>query len=160
MVDFIRELGLELLPGEGGYFKRVYPLESESSVLDSSFSIIYYCIDGNSHSSLHRLSSDEIWTFFGGGSAEQLRLFPDGSCELLRLGSDIRAGEVFQTVVPAGVWQATRTLGVEQSLFSCTVIPAYEDAQYTHGRYEDLISCYPERETLIRRFISPDQLER
>jgi predicted cupin superfamily sugar epimerase len=43
----------------------------------------------------------------------------------LRLGGDLDIGDLPQTVVPRGVWQAARSLG-RWTLVGCTVAPAFE----------------------------------
>ncbi len=57
----IEQLGLEPLPGEGGFFKRVHSFMKEDRLLGS---VIYYLITEESYSSLHYLSTDEVWFFF------------------------------------------------------------------------------------------------
>ena len=37
-----------------------------------------------------------------------LLLYPDGHDEVVRLGTDLAAGERVQMVVPRGVWQGSR----------------------------------------------------
>jgi predicted cupin superfamily sugar epimerase len=41
------------------------------------------------------------------------------------LGSDLRAGERPQAVVPAGIWQAAASLGA-WTLVGCTVAPGFQ----------------------------------
>lgn len=45
--------------------------------------------------------------------------------ELFRLGPDLGAGQTLQAVVPAGAWQAAKSLGA-WTLVSCVVAPAFE----------------------------------
>lgn len=79
----IEHLGLEPLPGEGGFFKRVHSFMQEGRLLGS---VIYYLITEESFSSLHYLSTDEVWFFLEGDALDQLVLNSDGSHELRRLG--------------------------------------------------------------------------
>ena len=45
-----------------------------------------------------------------------LLLYPDGHDEVVRLGTDLAAGERVQMVVPRGVWQGSR--------LRCRLLPA------------------------------------
>jgi predicted cupin superfamily sugar epimerase len=46
-----------------------------------------------------------------------------------RLGTDVAGGSVVQAVVPAGSWQAARSLGA-WSLVGCIVAPAFDFAGF------------------------------
>jgi len=166
---------LEPLPREGGYFRRTYRSDlilppgvredgtamSHAGGGDSPSrgvgSAIYYLITPQSFSALHRLSSDELWHFYGGDPVEQLRLFPDGTGELIRLGSHWKGGEVPQALVPGGVWQGSRlAAGGRYALVGNTVHPEFLEQDYTHGVYEDLALRYPEWRGMIEKFVSPE----
>jgi predicted cupin superfamily sugar epimerase len=51
--------------------------------------------------------------------------FTTGNVARLRLGPDLGAGETVQGIVPAGAWQAARSLGA-WTLVSCVVAPAFQ----------------------------------
>jgi hypothetical protein len=72
--------------------------------------------------------SDEVW-FWHSGSPIVLSLGGNGDkpedVQEVILGLDIAAGQQPQVVVPAGVWQAARTLGAEPTLVSCIVSPEF-----------------------------------
>ena len=97
----IKHLGLEPHPGEGGYFRETYrsPLifhrEAHGNDYGGDRSIctaIYYLLTKESFSAMHRLRTDEIFHFYLGDPVELLRLAPDGSGEVVGLGSDLVAG--------------------------------------------------------------------
>lgn len=149
----LERLHLEPLPREGGYFRRTYEAEIEipGSLLGATHggsraagSAIYYLITPESHSALHRLPSDELWHFYAGDPIEQLRLMPDGSGEVVRIGTDWDSGCEPQVLVPAGVWQGTRLVpGGRYALVGNTVHPGFEFEDYEHGDVEILIREYP-----------------
>ncbi len=151
--DVIRLLDLQPLAGEGGFFKRAYRSAIDYSDKKKLCSLIYYLILPESFSALHRLSSDEIWHFYHGSPAEQVRIHPDGSLERVVLGPDIAGGQYVSTVVPAGVWQGTRLLaGGEYALCGCSVVPEYEQSDYEHGELDVLSTEYPDHAEVLREF--------
>lgn len=169
---------LERLPREGGYFRRTYrsdltlspgvngsdktsgPRGGDAGSCRGVGSAIYYLITPGSFSSLHLLSADELWHFYGGDPVEQLRLFPDGTGEIIHLGPDWERGEVPQVLVPAGVWQGSRLAeGGRYALVGNTVHPEFLEQDYTHGDFEELIGRYPEWRGMIEKFISPAEAD-
>ena len=118
-VDEVKKLlGLTPHPREGGWYLRTY--ESDESIGPTVFedsryppprltgTAIYYLLEGESFSEMHRLHSDEIFHHYIGGAVEQLHLLPDGTGQRVTIGSDLAAGERPQVIVPRGVWQGAR----------------------------------------------------
>jgi predicted cupin superfamily sugar epimerase len=62
----------------------------------------------------------EVWHFYRGAPLE-LKI---GKAAHI-LGADVAKGEQPQLVVPAGQWQAARSLG-DYTLVGCTVAPGFE----------------------------------
>jgi predicted cupin superfamily sugar epimerase len=86
-----------------------------------------------------------------GDTVELICLNPDGSSELIKLGTNLLAGEVVQYVVKAGVMFGSRVkAGGEYALLGTTVAPGFDFADFEQGRREELVVTYPEREDLIR----------
>lgn len=150
--DLLSALELSPLPVEGGFFRRTCyaPLSDKKN----SYSCIYYAMTQNQHSDWHQLQSDEIWFYHSGPSADQLLLFPDGSFEKRRIGPDIAHGELPQSHVPAGVWQATVPVPTETetpSLFSTVCIPAFELKDCIFGKGVELVVLYPDACEMMER---------
>ena len=144
--SLIKDLGLEPLPLEGGFFRRNYYTEYGTA--------IYYLMTPGNESYFHRLSYDEIWHYYAGDPAEQIQLLPDGGVKLLEIGPDIQSGAQFQLVSPGGAWQATRLKsGGEWGLFGTTMSPPYSDEDYEHGDPAALATDYPDYADMIREFI-------
>ncbi|HEY1060125.1 MAG TPA: cupin domain-containing protein [Daejeonella sp.] len=149
-----------LLPHpEGGYFKETY--RSEESIpangLPLRFSggrafstAIYFLLLKDLFSAFHRIKSDECWHFYEGESLKVHVLHLNGTYELIRLGKNRDAGEVYQAIVPAGAWFASETSG-EYSFVGCTVAPGFDFADFELARAEELKSEYPEYASLIER---------
>lgn len=149
-----------LLPHpEGGYFKETY--RSEESIpangLPLRFSggrafstAIYFLLLKDLFSAFHCIKSDECWHFYEGESLKVHVLHLNGTYELIRLGKNRDAGEVYQAIVPAGAWFASETSG-EYSFVGCTVAPGFDFADFELARAEELKSEYPEYASLIER---------
>jgi predicted cupin superfamily sugar epimerase len=158
----IELLDLRPLPREGGHFRQSYrAAESISSdALPARYqrdkqlcTAIYYLLtsDPDSFSALHRLPTDEIYHFYLGDPVEMLLLYPDGDSAVVRLGSDLRAGEQVQFVVPAEIWQGSRlTPGGSFALMGTSMAPGYDEGDYTGGERGALSERYPDRADLIR----------
>ena len=71
---------------------------------------IYYLLEPDTFSEMHRLRSDEIFHHYAGAALEMLQLFPSGRTERVVIGKDIASGQRPQGVVPKGVWQGSRLL--------------------------------------------------
>ncbi|MCS7022835.1 MAG: cupin domain-containing protein [Gemmataceae bacterium] len=151
--EVIQLLQLQPHPLEGGYFRETYrsswqlpvsalpPGQEGPRTLATA---IYYLLRPGQVSELHRLSSDEVFHFYLGQPVVMLQLWPDGAGREIILGTDIRAGQVPQVVVPAGVWQGCRLLNDSGfALLGCTVAPGFDYADYSRGRRADLIERYP-----------------
>jgi len=144
-------LGLEPHPVEGGYFRRTYTapdtVEVEragTTVSRAMGSAIYYLLEPGTFSEMHRLASDELFHFYLGDPVEMLQLWPDGHSVLLTLGPDLAKGQQVQTLVPAGVWQGTRLIGEGKvALIGCSVVPAFDFADYVSGSYVELAQKWP-----------------
>jgi uncharacterized protein len=146
--DVKRLLGLVPHPREGGWYVRIW--ESSEFVGASEFAdarydgarrtstAIYYLLEPETFSEMHRLASDEIFHHYLGGPVEILQLFSDGNSARVVIGKDLAAGERPQVVVPRGVWQGSRLLRGEFALLGCTVSPGFEFADYEAGSFEEL----------------------
>lgn len=115
----LRTLALDPHP-EGGHYRETWA--------DDACSAIYFLLRHGEESSWHRVRERvEIWHFYAGAPL-RLEIDPDGpgteATHVVELGLDLDAGQRPQAVVPAGAWQAARTLGA-WTLVGCTVAPAF-----------------------------------
>lgn len=146
--SIIRKLEMKPVPGEGGCFVRVYTAGKAGETVSgrNAATSILYLLRGGDCSRWHKLLVDEIWMYHAGSAARQLLLFPDGSWSERRIGPDLFAGEVPQSVIPAGTWQSTVLEDrAEQSwgLFGTVCIPGFEYEHYTGGSGAELMKQYP-----------------
>jgi uncharacterized protein len=114
---------------EGGWYAETWRAASADGKRPAGSAILYLLAAGE-RSHWHRVDADEIWAWSGGETLE-LRVWSDGdgAVTIHRLGPDVASGSLVQAVVPAGAWQAARTLGA-WTLVGCIVIPAFEFAGF------------------------------
>lgn len=147
-------LKLQPHPVEGGFFRRTYTSSLQVAApqgVRAAGSAIYYLLETGTFSEMHALASDEIFHFYLGDPVEMLQLHPDGRSEVLVLGSDLAAGQLVQTVVPAGVWQGTRLLEAgKMALLGCTVTPGFDFADYRNAGFAGLAAQWPKESERIR----------
>ncbi|MCY7350683.1 MAG: cupin domain-containing protein [Cytophagaceae bacterium] len=125
---------------EGGWFAETYRSAEriphvalpERFAGDRVFgTAIYFLLEGHHFSALHRIQSDEIWHFYAGNPLDIFLLNETGLLQITRLGPDATAGEVFQTVVPAGCWFGAKPAMPEgYALVGCTVAPGFDFADF------------------------------
>ena len=159
-VDELKQLlGLEPHPCEGGWFVQTWKAEETipKAALPERYpaeraagTAIYYLLEPETFSELHRLASDEIFHFYLGDPVEMLQLWPDGAVKTVVLGQDLSAGQRVQLRVPRDVWQGSRLVpGGKFALLGCTVSPGFDYADYETGRRDVLLGQYPQAFELI-----------
>lgn len=145
---------------EGGYYRQTYRAE----LLLPAFALpgfngpraastaIYFLLEGNDFSALHRLRSDEMWHFYAGGSLVVSVIDEQGEYSEIVLGSDAETGGSFQGVVRAGCWFGSRVRdGKSWALVGCTVSPGFDFGDFELARREDLTRQFPQhREVIVR----------
>ena len=116
--DLIDRLGLSPHP-EGGWYRETWRDEPADGGRGVG-SAIYFLLGEGERSHWHRVDAAEVWHHYAGDPLE-LHVHPDPP---VVLGTDLAAGQVPQAFVPAGAWQAARSLG-DYTLVGCTVSPAF-----------------------------------
>jgi len=155
---YIQHLQLQPHP-EGGWYKETYRsgekilaegLPNRFSAARNFSTAIYFLLDDGNFSAFHRIKSDELWHFYAGGALEVFVLEDSGSLSVITLGPDIANGEVFQAVVKAGVWFASRPkAGVEYSLVGCTVAPGFDFDDFELAERDVLMREHPAHTDLV-----------
>ncbi len=141
-------LGLEPLPHEGGLWTETWRDENSTG--------IYFLMQPEDFSALHRLDGPELWHHYGGAPARMLLLHPDGTSSQPVLGDDLAASERPCIPVPAGTWMGAETLG-DWTLVGTTMAPPYSDDGFELGRAEHLRVRYPDVAEGIARLMRPEQ---
>jgi uncharacterized protein len=153
--DVKKLLGLAPHPREGGWYVRTY--EAGELIAAEAFgdgryagarrtgTAIYYLLEPETFSEMHRLQSDEVFHFYAGDAVEMLQLMADGRGERLVIGNDLVRGQRPQVVVGRGVWQGSRLVsGGRWALLGCTVSPGFEFEDYEAGERVELCRLWPE----------------
>jgi uncharacterized protein len=153
--DVKKLLGLAPHPREGGWFVRTY--EAGELIAAEAFgdgryagarrtgTAIYYLLEPETFSEMHRLESDEVFHFYVGDAVEMLQLTADGQGERVLIGNDLAGGHRPQVVVGRGVWQGSRLVaGGRWALLGCTVSPGFEFEDYEAGERVELCRRWPE----------------
>lgn len=119
--EIIAALGLARHP-EGGWYAETFRDAPGGGRGHST--AIYFLLKAGEVSRWHRVrDAAELWHFYAGAPLE-LRVAEGGAMSVLRLGTDLAAGEHPQGIVPAGAWQSAKSLG-DWTLVGCTVAPGF-----------------------------------
>ena len=158
--DWIRSLSLAPHP-EGGYYRVTYASELSipHSALPGRFrgarpvsTAVYFLIDGANFSAFRRIQSDELWHFYAGSALVVHVIDAGGDYSELSLGSRMEAGEVFQGVVKAGSWFASRVKDPATfALVGCTVAPGFNFEDFELAKRAELQETYPQHSALIEQ---------
>jgi len=134
--ELIDLLSLRAHP-EGGFYREIHRSAENVARADggarSALTAIYYLLVAGEAGAWHRVAADEVWHFYEGAAIE-LAVADAGanSRNVHRLGP---LGDAAQPVhiVPAGFWQAARTLG-GYSLAGCCVGPGFDFRDFELAR--------------------------
>jgi predicted cupin superfamily sugar epimerase len=152
IAEIISRYDLQPLPVEKTLYTNTFTSEFSTAIVG------LYAHVPLSRSMFHRLTSDEVWHFYGGDPLRLVLLFPDGSSTEVVMGADFGASQVVQQVVPAGTWQGGECLiGGRYSLFGCTMAPGFTGDCFEGGSISRLRAEYPSRTADIDRLGIPDQ---
>jgi hypothetical protein len=158
--QLIQQYGLRPHP-EGGWYAQTYrsPELIPATALPARFggnrpfsTAIYFLLEQGDFSAFHRIKSDECWHFYKGGALEVYMLWENGPFAKVELGTDFSKGQVFQFVVPAGCWFASRpAAGSKYSFVGCTVAPGFDFNDFELATMDGLVIQFPGYRELIRQ---------
>jgi uncharacterized protein len=146
---YIKTLSLLTHP-EGGYYKETY--RSKKSIELKEFgskrnysTAIYFLLEKDNFSALHRIKSDELWHFYAGDNLEIIEIDTQGELKITELGKDN-----FQYCVPAGNWFGSRVKqGGKFSLVGCTVAPGFDFTDFEMADRKKLSAAFPRHIKII-----------
>ncbi len=150
----------KLLPHpEGGWYKETYrSVETiEKNNLPANFignrnfsTAIYFLLEQGNFSAFHKIKSDECWHFYAGQPLLIYVLLPSGQLKITRLGNNIDKDELFQYVVPANCWFASKPdLGSKYCFVGCTVAPGFDFEDFEMASAADLSAAHPLHASII-----------
>ncbi|CAK9099860.1 unnamed protein product [Durusdinium trenchii] len=152
--ELVRNLELEALLPEGGFFRRTHYSTNQVETPDGrgrALSAILYLMLSDNVSKLHRLKVDETWHFYNGSAVNIIELDHEvpGHARMTRLGS-VESGCCPQHTVKAGTWFGAFPEG-KFALVGCTCGPAFEFEHFEMANGKSLLETYPEAEKFIRQ---------
>jgi predicted cupin superfamily sugar epimerase len=157
---WIAHLGLQRHP-EGGWFRETYRAAERIAGphLPARFggeralaTMIYYLLEGDDFSALHRIHQDEGWHYYAGSPVTLHLISPEGAWHERHLGLDLEAGQEPQALAPAG-WYFAATVHRRDgfSLVGCTVAPGFDFADFEMPSRAELCQRYPAHRSRIER---------
>lgn len=127
----IRKLRLQPHP-EGGYYREIHRSRESVSTRKgrrAALTTIFFLLERGQKSVFHRVTSDEVWHYYGGAPLRLWRVSADfGSSERIALGPPGR-GRSPVAVIAAGEWQAAESAG-DYTLTGCTVGPGFDFSDF------------------------------
>jgi predicted cupin superfamily sugar epimerase len=146
---------------EGGWFRETYrsgEILSRAALPprfggDRAFSTaIYFLLDSDDFSALHRIKQDEVFHFYDGSALSLHVIDPQGNYSMVKVGRDPSAGQVPQAVVKAGcLFGATVSDPRSYSLVGCTVAPGFDFADFEMPDREEICRQFPQHRHVIER---------
>ena len=123
-------LGLQPHP-EGGWFRETYrspiTINTARGPRALATSVSFLLLPGE-RSAWHRVASDELWLWQGGGP---IRLTLGGDGDRPEPGQQVVLAAGGQQLVPAGVWQSAEPATDRAVLVGCVVSPGFDFADFS-----------------------------
>ncbi len=157
--ELVKKLNLIPHP-EGGYYKETYRSNYilKDTCISSEFlgdrniaTAIYFLIEKENFSALHKIKSDETWHFYDGDTLEVIEINDEGILTITNIGKNILKGETFQYTVKANTWFGSRVSNKGRfSLVGCTVYPGFNFNDFELAKCADLIKKFPQHQAIIK----------
>ncbi len=157
---WIEKLQLKPHP-EGGYFREIYraqgiiaqaSLPMRYNAGRSYATTIYYLLESNDFSSLHRLRSDEQWFHIDGGALTIHSIDPKGNYTQHHIGKNLDKGELPHAVVTAGCWFGGSVNEPNSfSLVGCVVAPGFHFDDFELAKKDELVKMFPQHTSIIEK---------
>lgn len=154
--EWINRLNMQSHP-EGGYYSLEYtsPYEITGEMIEENFhgkrplsTSIYFLIEADNVSNLHRLKADEIWYYHDGASLVVAEITDKGEYIEHKLG--IHEGEKPQILIQAGSIFGSYSTG-DYSLVSCMVSYGFHFDDFELFDRKTLLEKYPEHKQIITK---------
>lgn len=146
---------------EGGWFKEVYRSSEEikEEHLPERYSggrnhstSIYFLLTSDTFSAFHKIKSDELWHFYTGSAVTVYMIDENGTYSEVNLGSNHEACEVFQCVMPRGVWFGAKVNQADSfSLVGCTVAPGFHFDDFELAKRDEMVKQFPQHKEIIEK---------
>ncbi len=150
--EWIDRLDLKPLEIEGGYYREICRSDEtiEANKLPvryatprAMYTSIYYLLTPESCSLMHRLQTDELFTFVAGDPVNMLLLYETGTGREVRIGNSGEPGIEPHFCVPRRVWQGCNLeSGGKFALLTATVAPGFDRLDFELGKRNALVETY------------------
>ncbi|WEV71128.1 cupin domain-containing protein [Lactobacillus sp. ESL0785] len=153
--DYINKLGLEP-HAEGGWFKDISHSPDKYFAPESDgeryrYTSIIFLLDSSSPSHLHKLNHDEIWFYHDGQPVIIHCISESGKYWTVKLGKDIKNGEVLQYSVPQNTIFGAEIAGSGFGVVSCVVAPGFDYHDFILFTRSELLEQYPQLSAVITK---------
>jgi len=155
-LEWVIYLNLSAHP-EGGYFREIYRNAIELKINDiysgnrSLASSIYYMLESDQVSKLHRLKSDEIW-YFHFGSAVKVHIFEKGNYQSYVLGTNLKNNQILQLIIPAGAIFGAEVLESNSfNIVGCMVAPGFHFEDFELIKADEILPNFPTQKSIIEK---------
>ncbi len=112
---------------------------------------IYFLLEQEQFSAMHRIAADELWHFYYGDPLIVYEINSAGNLTAHLLGNNPHNNESFQCVVKAGSWFGSQIKkGGNYSLVGCTVSPGFDFADFELGDRQKLMDEFPQHGDIIQ----------
>ncbi len=141
---------------EGGWYCEVYKAAQTINLTGnlqekSAATHIYFLLQQQEFSALHRIASDELWHFYAGTALTVYEITVEGELIEHILGNDPSKNEQHFCVIKAGSWFGAKTTGEgNYALVGCTVAPGFDFADFELAERATLLNRYPKQEQVIK----------
>lgn len=135
---------------EGGWYCEVYKAAQTINLTGnkqekSAATHIYFLLQQQEFSALHRIASDELWHFYAGTALTVYEITVEGELIVHVLGNDPAKNEQHFCVIKAGSWFGAKTTGEgDYALVGCTVAPGFDFADFELAERAALLNLYPQ----------------
>jgi len=151
----VKALELEPHP-EGGFYRQTYRSEAMREDGRHYATSILFLLTSENPSRFHRLDAEEIWYYHGGDPLIVHIIDELGAYKTIEIGPNLEVGQVFQAVVPPGVWFGSSVAPAKDgvvgwSLVGCAVAPGFTFDGFELADREVLLAHAPAQENIIAR---------
>ena len=147
--DFIKDLALEPHQ-EGGFYRETFRSDICDGTGRACATSILFLLTSDNPSNLHKLDAEEIWYYHSGSPLTVHMIDTSGNYTKVQIGPDIRAGQVLQAVIPAGIWFGS---SCDQkngfALVGCVVAPGFTFEGFELAQRSELLESFPQHAAII-----------